>query len=180
LVAEDQSLQLVEINEQYADGLFSREEVVAAARPAWEAVGMSLDYSVESRGREDSSEKRAAVTAILARSNGRSAAGYFTDQCWRRGNDQERKRLCHFLRDLFGPLPFCEVHIDPAWLTWRGGLLVSMAQRMYDSRDFTDMPVLADALEEAGCSNVDILRHCREPVDHVRGCWVVDLLLGKT
>src|SRR5689334_15193984 len=65
LVAEDQSRQLVEINEQYADGLVSREEVVAAARPAWEAVGWSIDYSVERRGSEDSPKTRAAVAAFL-------------------------------------------------------------------------------------------------------------------
>jgi hypothetical protein len=76
-------------------------------------------------------------------------------------------------------LPFRLISFDPSWLTWHDGLLVSMAQKMYDSRDFTDMPVLADALEEAGCTNQDILRHCREPGEHVRGCWIVDLLLGK-
>jgi hypothetical protein len=55
-----------------------------------------------------------------------------------------------------------------------------MAQRMYDSRDFSDMPVLADALEEAGCTNADILAHCRGLGEHVRGFWVIDLLLGKS
>jgi hypothetical protein len=50
---------------------------------------------------------------------------------------------------------------------------------MYEERDFAGMPILADALEEAGCNNADILAHCREPGVHVRGCWVVDLLLAK-
>jgi hypothetical protein len=50
---------------------------------------------------------------------------------------------------------------------------------MYDSRDFSDMPVLADALEEAGCANQDVLSHCRNRGDHVRGCWVIDGILGK-
>jgi hypothetical protein len=50
---------------------------------------------------------------------------------------------------------------------------------MYDSCDFTAMPILADALEEAGCDQPDILAHCRGPGPHVRGCWVVDLVLGK-
>src|SRR5262249_20701254 len=79
------------------------------------------------------------------------------------------------LRDIFGN-PFRPVALDPAWLSWHGGLLVSMARRMYDSRDFADLPVLADALEEAGCDNADILAHCRGPGPHVRGCWVVDLI----
>jgi hypothetical protein len=51
---------------------------------------------------------------------------------------------------------------------------------MYDSRDFSDMPVLADALEEAGCRDAEILGHCKSGGEHVRGCWVVDLLLGKS
>jgi hypothetical protein len=76
--------------------------------------------------------------------------------------------------------PFHSVALNPVWLSWHGGLLVSMARQMYDSRDFSDLPVLADALEEAGCANQEMLSHCRQQGGvHVRGCWVVDLLLGK-
>jgi hypothetical protein len=83
------------------------------------------------------------------------------------------------LRDLLGPLPFHSVTLNPSWLTWHDGLIVSMAQQMYDSHDFSDMPVLADALEEAGCANQKMLQHCRSKSDHVRGCWLIDLLLNK-
>ena len=65
---------------------------------------------------------------------------------------------------------------DPNWRTEH---TVGLALRMYDDRDFAAMPILADALEEAGCDSQDILTHCREPGVHVRGCWVVDLVLGK-
>ncbi|HEY7308484.1 MAG TPA: hypothetical protein VH643_03880 [Gemmataceae bacterium] len=82
------------------------------------------------------------------------------------------------LRDIAGN-PFRPVSFHPTWLTWHDGLLVSMAQRMYDSRDFTDMPILADELVLAGCQDQDILGHCRSGGEHVRGCWVVDCLLGK-
>jgi hypothetical protein len=88
--------------------------------------------------------------------------------------EAEMQARAALLRDLCISITF-----DPSWLTWHDGLLVSMAQRMYDSRDFSDMPVLADALEEAGCQDQDILGHCRSGEQHVRGCWVVDLLLGK-
>jgi hypothetical protein len=84
----------------------------------------------------------------------------------------------HFLREIFGN-PFRPFTLNPVWLTWHDGLLVSMARQMYESRDFTDMPILADALEEAGCTNQDILAHCRCGGEHVRGCWVIDALLGK-
>jgi hypothetical protein len=57
--------------------------------------------------------------------------------------------------------------------------VAALAQGIYDERSFDRLPVLADALEEAGCTNADILNHCRSDGPHVRGCWVVDLLLGK-
>jgi hypothetical protein len=59
-------------------------------------------------------------------------------------------------------------------------LLAVMARRMYDARDFTDMAVLADALQEAGCTDPELLSHCRGTGGHVRGCWVIDLLLAKS
>ncbi|MBN9517038.1 hypothetical protein J0H58_00740 [bacterium] len=63
--------------------------------------------------------------------------------------------------------------------SWRTEAVVGLARGMYESRDFAPMPVLADALEDAGCDQPDILAHCRGDRPHVRGCWVVDLVLGK-
>jgi hypothetical protein len=62
---------------------------------------------------------------------------------------------------------------------WRTDTVVSLAHQMTESCDFSAMPILADALQDAGCDNADILSHCRGPGPHVRGCWVVDLVLGK-
>jgi hypothetical protein len=98
----------------------------------------------------------------------------------KRGDSEERVTQKKIAEDIFGSLPFRPVCIDPLLLTWHDGLLTSMAQRMYVSRDFSDMPVLADALEEAGCTNPDVLAHCRMSGDHVRGCWVADLVLEKS
>ena len=81
-----------------------------------------------------------------------------------------------FFRDIF-PNPFRPVAFDPAWRT---STAVGLARTMYESRDFAAMPILADALEEAGCGSTDILAHCRGDGPHVRGCWVVDLVLGKS
>jgi hypothetical protein len=61
---------------------------------------------------------------------------------------------------------------------WRSGNTIALARGMYDSRDFSAMPILADALEDAGCDNATILEHCRGDTKHVRGCWVVDQVLG--
>jgi hypothetical protein len=57
--------------------------------------------------------------------------------------------------------------------------VTTTAQAIYDERTFDRMPVLADALETAGCTNEEILNHCGQPGVHVRGCWVLDLILGK-
>jgi hypothetical protein len=80
------------------------------------------------------------------------------------------------VRDIFGN-PFRPIAFDPEW---RSDTAVSLAKHIYESRDFAQMPILADALQDAGCDNADILSHCRDPQQlHVRGCWVVDLVLGK-
>jgi hypothetical protein len=90
-----------------------------------------------------------------------------------------REHVAHanLLRDLFGPLPFHPVSlVDLAWLT---PPVANLARAVYDERAFDRLPILADALEDAGCHDAGILAHCRGPGPHVRGCWVVDLLLGK-
>jgi hypothetical protein len=88
--------------------------------------------------------------------------------------------LADLLRDLFGPLPFRPVAVDPAWLAWNGGTIPALARAVYDEHAFDRLPVLADALEEAGSASPDLLDHLRGPGPHVRGCWAVDLILGKS
>jgi hypothetical protein len=88
----------------------------------------------------------------------------------------EWSQQTELLRDIFGN-PFRPVGIDP---DWRTSTVVALARHMYESRDFSAMPILADALQDAGCENEHVLNHCRDPQQvHVRGCWVVDLVLGK-
>ena len=84
--------------------------------------------------------------------------------------------LARLLRDIFGN-PFRPVTFSPQWRT---DTVLALAGQMYESRDFGAMPILADALQDAGCDDEDILLHCRGPGPHVRGCWVVDLVLGKS
>jgi hypothetical protein len=91
------------------------------------------------------------------------------------GLPEQRKHLCDLIRDVIG-YPCRPVALDVAWQT---PVAVALAQTIYDERRFSDLPILADALEEAGCDNADILAHCRGPGPHARGCWAVDLLLGK-
>ncbi|HTU92042.1 MAG TPA: hypothetical protein VMF69_18305 [Gemmataceae bacterium] len=93
-------------------------------------------------------------------------------------SDDLQQAQAMFLRDIIGS-PFCPVAISPAWLTWNDGTVQKIAQAIYNDRAYDRLPILADALEEAGCTNADILNHCRQPGEHMRGCWVVDLILGK-
>jgi hypothetical protein len=79
------------------------------------------------------------------------------------------------MREIFGN-PFRPVVFDPEWRTTTAG---AIAQEVYESRDFGALPILADALQDAGCDSDAILTHCLGDGPHVRGCWVVDLVLGK-
>ncbi|WP_232069539.1 hypothetical protein [Gemmata massiliana] len=104
------------------------------------------------------------------------AAGSHVD--WAAGSVSEVRELraaVSLLRDIFGN-PFRPVAPFPSWRT---PTVVALTAQMYESRDFGAMPILADALQDAGCDSADVLDHCRGPGPHVRGCWVVDLVLGR-
>jgi hypothetical protein len=98
--------------------------------------------------------------------------------------EEEMRRQLHvirlsLIRDVFGN-PFRPVVIDPAWLAWNGGAVVKMARVIYDERRFEELPILADALEEAGCADGVLLEHLRSGSVHARGCWALDAVLGKS
>ena len=104
---------------------------------------------------------------------GDSAGSDYTSVRWRVEAGQ-----VELLRDIIGN-PFRPIASPAPWLSWNDGTIAALAQAIYDERAFDRLPILADALEDAGCDNADLLAHCREPGEHVRGCWVIDLLLGK-
>jgi hypothetical protein len=95
----------------------------------------------------------------------------------------ERSGPAALLRDIFdNPL----LPVDPAWLHWPSGVIPGLAQAAYQERhlpsallDNHRLSVLLDALEEAGCTDAQILNHCRTGGEHVRDCWALDLILGK-
>jgi hypothetical protein len=156
----------VEVAEQYADGLVSES---ARAR-AHELAARVVEQLVM-----DQDFERAAIAAQARDCCRPRGSG---NLIWQSGlQDAFDAVTCGIIRDIFGN-PFRPVTGDPAWLT---STVVQLAQGMYDSRDFSVMPILADALQDAGCDNADILTHCRDAKQvHVRGCWVVDLVMGKS
>jgi hypothetical protein len=91
---------------------------------------------------------------------------------------QTYRHQADLLRDIIGN-PFQPRNLDPVLLAWNGGLLPRIARSIYDQRSFDDMPILADALEEAGCRSEDVLHHCRGAGPHTGGCWLLDQLLGR-
>jgi hypothetical protein len=111
-------------------------------------------------------------------------AGEIVRECvYRTGdgdNETVRGEIAHQIRllhDIFGPLPFRDIVPDPAWLTSDA---LALARGIYEEKAFDRMPILADALQDAGCDNDEMLNHCRaDGWEHVRGCWVIDLLLGR-
>jgi hypothetical protein len=180
----------LETAERFADGEATARELADAQSGADDStfINADLDYAARDTGvdpfRDVASADPAVVrdiwqqVLILVREFGTdpNATGA------RRRHDaeerSERAAQADLLRDLLDNT-VRPAALDPGCLTWRDGLLVSLARRMYESRNFTDMPVLADALQDAGCTDTAILEHCRRPAGHVRGCWVLDLLLGK-
>jgi hypothetical protein len=127
----------------------------------------------------------AALASYLAAVRGGGQDAPAADENATAASDATRLAQADLLRDLFGPLPFRLVPIDPAWLTWGGGAVVRLARATYDGRalpagtlDTARLAVLADALLDAGCTDAALLGHLRSAGAHYRGCFAVDLLLG--
>ncbi len=114
--------------------------------------------------------------AFLSAASMQSAVAERSRATYRLAVIAEKLAQVALLRESIGN-PFRPVTADPLWLT---STVRTLAEGIYQVRAFDRLPILADALEEAGCDNADILSHCRGPGPHVRGCWVVDLVLGKT
>jgi hypothetical protein len=169
------SRRAVEVAERFADGQATHSERAAAEFAAHEAPSRYGDAPALA------AYVVAAEDARYATAASRFASGAAADAA---GSDLASRRedaaQVGLLRDVFGPLPFRAVTIAPSLLTWNDGAVVKLAQAIYEGRAFERMPELAEALEQAGCREPEVLAHCRQQGQaHVRGCWVVDLVLGR-
>jgi hypothetical protein len=181
LLIDDRSRAAVEVAERLADGQAPWEEAVAAFNEAATAClavqrgpNLSSLTTLWLRRRDDPyTLYRAAAAASFAVAD---AAGDIEAHI--RGESMhviEAPTRARLLRCVFGN-PLRPAALDAAC---RAPLAVAMARTIYDERHFDELPVLADAMEEAGCASADALAHLRARGPHVRGCWVIDLLLGK-
>jgi len=148
----------------------TRSAVLVASDPVGESVAAVVENSINIAATQCTAQLEAAwwgwdVPAARAERDAVVSAA--------------RKLRCGVIRDVFGTLPFRPITLDPSWLAWGEGTVSEIATAIYEERAFDRMGILADALEEAGCTDPEILAHLRGHEPHVRGCWVVDLLLGK-
>ncbi len=167
-------LKLEDVREEveYLLGMSS----AGAVRPRPESTGpeeRSRDLPLDTRQAVQELDARIEqlneekITAIAA--NDFERAAHLRDQA-----DRHKKARTAILRNW--PRRFV---IDPGWLSWNGSAVTRIAGLIHEERRWQELPVLADALEEAGCADQEILGHCREAAGHTRRCWVVDLLLNR-
>jgi hypothetical protein len=170
--------------EAHADGLVPPQELWAARQAAWVALRSLRQGPPAAETREELAARRlvrwgahlnAWTAAVEAGRTARGVAARIGE--WAAA--AETKFQCDLLHEVFGN-PFRRATVDPSWLAWEGGTVPRLAGAVYEGRTFDQLPILGDALEEAGCTDVDVLAHCRQqPGAHVRGCWVLDLVLGR-
>jgi hypothetical protein len=187
LMTDERSRRAVVVSEMFADGLASREELAIANREArqvsTDADATVVRYPVVVRNQQWRNYRVAQSASFASDSRNTTIAfmpaadALFVSSLMDIRNEFQGQ--ANVVRDIFGN-PFRPVAVDPAWLTWNHATVPAIARHVYDDRAFHDLPILADALEDAGCTDPDILAHCRAGGEHVRGCWVVDLILGKS
>jgi hypothetical protein len=172
----DPGRNAMEVAERYADGLASAEEIEAAARKADDWGEQFLDAVF---GFTETYGAFKTAAWLLRRQSASDAAG---GVAWSSGPAEVGRAQANLLRDIFGN-PFRPVAVDPVW---QAPSVEALAEAAYDQRilpsgelDPARLSILADALEEAACTDADILDHLRGPGPHVRGCWPIDLLLAK-
>jgi hypothetical protein len=169
----------VEAAEAQADGRASSWQLRDASRRAF-----AVAHTSPTEGDRTPRQQRAALAAAAVASHNAQDAvrlvlrALFADPALAGERFPTREDCCGLLRELFGN-PFRPTTVAPEWLRWNDGTLSKIARAIHDERAPDRLPLLADALEDAGCTDPVLLDHCRGPGRHVRGCWVVDLLRGQ-
>jgi hypothetical protein len=149
-----------------------------ADHPAWEAASQIIRLVLELAVRK--AGYRQMVALGLQPADGEDGFDFgdrLTAAVRPEAEPPARAALCRALREVVGN-PFRPPKVEPGWASWNGGAITQIARTIYEERAFDQLPILADGLEEAGCSDATLLHHCRESEGHVRGCWALDLILG--
>jgi hypothetical protein len=194
LIQDERSRAAVVAAERFADGEIDADTLTAAMRDAHKAAenrglesapGRAAWACVNATYKKPGDAAYACYNAAYAvQLNQMAALGITTNSPrWSAASSAARTgelaEQCALIRDLIGPLLFRPRRVDPAWLARNDGSARKLAQTIDDERAYDQLPILADALEDAGCADEEMLAHLRSSGPHVRGCWVVDLLLDK-
>jgi hypothetical protein len=170
----------VEVAERFADGLADEAERRAAYEAAggdWSAIYTQADgipaKALVTEGLRYYCADAAASATHVAGPSDRYQRPVAPAQV-----AAERRAQCALIRDVFTD-PSHSPALDPAWLCWNEGTVLRLAQGIYAERRWDELPVLGDALEDAGCRDEPLLAHCRGPGPHVLGCWALDLVLAR-
>jgi hypothetical protein len=139
------------------------------------AIAHAAFMSLREKPRECFTGGAGDAVQYCARAIERAAVLEASEQEAEAAGIQMQRALADLLREIFGN-PFRPATLDPRWRT---ATVVDLSRAIYEGRKFDDMPILADALMDAGCDSDELLSHCHEGLHHVRGCWVVDLILSK-
>lgn len=179
LLSDERSRRSVELAVQVAEGFVDEEQLSMAAEEAQaaHAEAFRAEGKIEASA-EWAAQFAASPDAWFAMTRASNFA-YIAAGDEHQGGP-EHSAQSHLLRCIFGPIPFRPVTIDQSCLLWNDGAVVEMAKAIYNGQAFERLPFLADFLETAGCRDTDILTHCRHSQPHVRGCWVIDMILEKS
>ena len=190
---DPRSRQAVEVSERYADGLASATELASAEAAAYEVARVAdlrTTFSDPDRAALRAAHRAASYDAYAAA----SGAAFIAALCpapWAfdpsgavvhhgdpMAKAHARRLQCDLLREIVGN-PFRPLGVRPEWLSWNRQTVLRLAEYIYEECCFDELPVLGDALEEAGCRDDALLGHCHLSLPHARGCWALDALLGK-
>jgi hypothetical protein len=183
LLDEPEYVLLIEAGERVAEGKLSPASL-ARYRTNCSGIDAGDFIREEQRWREHSREFKGPILAKRAVWFSGSRDLKWVEACLhfaarglhaRRSIHEETVNQCRFVMDVIGN-PFHPVQFDARWRTTN---VMDLARTIYEERTFERLPILADALMDAGCADEQVLAHCRSEGPHVRGCWVVDLILGK-
>ena len=178
LLEDDRSQRAVETAEDFADGLVPLHELASVERAAWEAAKIAARHASAPKARAAWAAWAAAKHPAWALTGAIEAeVAAVVAAVGQPALAVAQKAQAHILLDVLGL--GCDRTLPPHTTRWNDACVVKIASSSYYGRTYDRLPILADALEDAGCDNTDILNHCRSGSHHVRGCWVVDLLLGK-
>jgi hypothetical protein len=175
--------RVVDVLERFADGAASESELLVARNTN---LGFAADPPFGAEEGPFWADPNGLMTRMIDAAHDDLTRVHCEEECIGAADPQGSERisataqaeLIAVVRDVVGN-PFRPVRFEASWLLWSNGTVPKIGQAIYEERAFEWLPILADALLDAGCNNEHIIAHCRLLGTHVRGCWVVDLVLNK-